>query len=62
LKRKHVDLIVANEVDSEQSGFGKDTSRAAIIGADGRVEELPLLSKEALAEALFDRIAALLPV
>ena len=60
LKRKQLDLIVANEVNTDASGFGKDTSKAALIGRDGNVEELPLLTKEEVAERIFDRVASLL--
>ncbi len=60
LKRKQLDLIVANEVNTDASGFGKDTSKAALIGRDGKVEELPLLTKEEVAERIFDRVASLL--
>lgn len=59
LKKKRLDLIVANEVNTEVSGFGKDTSMAVLIDSDGKVEELPLLTKEEVAERIFDRIARL---
>jgi phosphopantothenoylcysteine decarboxylase/phosphopantothenate--cysteine ligase len=60
LKKKQLDLIVANEVNTDVSGFGKDTSKTALIGRDGKVEELPLLTKEEVAERIFDRVADLL--
>ncbi|MBX7259868.1 MAG: bifunctional phosphopantothenoylcysteine decarboxylase/phosphopantothenate--cysteine ligase CoaBC [Candidatus Hydrogenedentes bacterium] len=60
LKKKNLDLIVANEVDSEVSGFGKDTSKATLIAHDGTTEDLDVLSKADVAERIFDRIAALL--
>ncbi|MBM3288803.1 MAG: bifunctional phosphopantothenoylcysteine decarboxylase/phosphopantothenate--cysteine ligase CoaBC [Candidatus Hydrogenedentes bacterium] len=59
LKKKQLDLIVANEVNGETSGFGKDTSKAALIGRDGDVDDLPLLTKEEVAERILDRVAAL---
>ncbi|NUM55318.1 MAG: bifunctional phosphopantothenoylcysteine decarboxylase/phosphopantothenate--cysteine ligase CoaBC [Candidatus Hydrogenedentes bacterium] len=59
LKKKQLDLIVANEVNTDVSGFGKDTSKAALIGSDGVVQELPLLTKEEVAERILDRVAAL---
>lgn len=59
LKKKQLDLIVANVVNTADSGFGKDTSKAALIGADGKVQELPLLTKEEVAERILDRVAAL---
>ena len=41
------------------SGFEVDTNRAVLLDADGGVEELPLLTKDALAGVILDRIAAL---
>ena len=60
LVKKNLDLIVANEVGTEDSGFGTDTIRASIIDTTGRTDEQPLLSKAALAERLFDRVVELL--
>ncbi|MCC6153924.1 MAG: bifunctional 4'-phosphopantothenoylcysteine decarboxylase/phosphopantothenoylcysteine synthetase, partial [Candidatus Hydrogenedentes bacterium] len=60
LKKKQLDLIVANEVNTDASGFGKDTSKAALIGRDGKVDDLPLLTKEEVAERILDRVAALI--
>ncbi len=60
LEKKNLDLIVANEVNNAESGFGADTTKAAFIARNKEVEEFPLLSKDELAEKLIDRIAALL--
>lgn len=60
LNKKNLDLIVANEVGTSDSGFGLDDLRAAIIGTNGHVPEFALHSKESLAESLFDRIGDLL--
>jgi len=57
LQKKGLDIVVANEVDVPESGFGSDTIKACILDAEGATENLPLLSKEDLATALFDRIA-----
>jgi phosphopantothenoylcysteine decarboxylase/phosphopantothenate--cysteine ligase len=59
LRRKRLDLIVGNEVGRTDSGFEADTNRAVLLDADGGVEQLPLLTKAALAEVIIDRIAAL---
>jgi phosphopantothenoylcysteine decarboxylase/phosphopantothenate--cysteine ligase len=59
LHAKGLDLILANAVGAD-SGFGADSLEAALIGRDG-VTELGSLSKEEVAEKLFDRIASLLP-
>jgi hypothetical protein len=60
LRRKGVDLLVANDVAEAGSGFGTDTNRVTILAADGSREELPLQSKRAVAELLLDRVAAAL--
>lgn len=60
LAKKNLDLIVANQVGTPESGFGKDTVSAAILAHNGRDVELVLLTKEELAERLFDRISPLL--
>ncbi|HSL34104.1 MAG TPA: bifunctional phosphopantothenoylcysteine decarboxylase/phosphopantothenate--cysteine ligase CoaBC [Candidatus Limnocylindrales bacterium] len=60
LRRKGVDLLVANDVSEAGSGFGTDTNRVTILAADGPDQELPLLSKRAVADRLLDRIAVAL--
>jgi phosphopantothenoylcysteine decarboxylase/phosphopantothenate--cysteine ligase len=60
LRRKGVDLLVANDVAEAGSGFGTDTNRVSILAADGSREDLPLQSKRAVAERLLDRVAAAL--
>ena len=57
LRRKRVDLLVANDVAEAGSGFGTDTNRVSILAADGSREDLPLQSKRAVADRLLDRVA-----
>ena len=57
LRRKGVDLIVANDVAEPGSGFGTDTNRVTILDADGGRDELPLLTKREVADRLLDRVA-----
>jgi len=57
LRRKGVDLLVANDVSEAGSGFGTDTNRVTILAADGSRDELPMLSKREVAERLLDRVA-----
>ena len=57
LRRKGADLLVANDVAEVGSGFGTDTNRVAILAADGTRDDLPLLSKRAVADAILDRVA-----
>jgi phosphopantothenoylcysteine decarboxylase/phosphopantothenate--cysteine ligase len=57
LAAKKVDLMVANDVSADDSGFEVDTNRVLVLDAAGRVEALPLLTKDALAEWLVERLA-----
>jgi len=57
LAAKRVDLMVANDVTADDSGFEVDTNRALVLDAAGGVQPLPLMTKDALAEWLVDRIA-----
>jgi phosphopantothenoylcysteine decarboxylase/phosphopantothenate--cysteine ligase len=61
-KGKHLraDLLVANDVAREDSGFGSDTNRVALIDREGGIEEWPVLAKAEVAARLWDRIEALL--
>jgi phosphopantothenoylcysteine decarboxylase/phosphopantothenate--cysteine ligase len=52
LRRKKLDLIVANEA----SAFDAETSRVTIFSADGTREQFPELSKRAVAVAILERI------
>ena len=58
LAKKHLDLIVANDVTKAGAGFGTDTNIATLITADG-LDERPLQSKRALADDILDRIMAI---
>ena len=55
MRRKGVDLMVANNITDEGSGFGSDTNRVVIIDRDGEKEELPLLPKADVAHIVLDR-------
>jgi len=59
LRKKNLDLIVANDVTMKDSGFESDTNKVQIIHKDGNVEDLPLMSKDALADQILDRIILL---
>ena len=59
LDEKRLDLIVANNVTAEGSGFGSDTNRVTLLDGEGE-EELPLMSKYEVAGRVLDRVAAAL--
>jgi len=56
LRRKRLDLIVANDLTVEGAGFAVDTNVATILGSDGTVEKLSKMSKRALAGRILDQI------
>ncbi len=58
LERKKLDLLVANLVGREGTGFGSESNEAAILAADGSDIPLRTWTKRELASALCDRIAA----
>ena len=59
LAKKNLDLIVANDVSLPGAGFRVDTNIVKIIGRSGKVDKLPLMSKEDLADRILERILAL---
>ena len=59
LRRKNCDMLVANSLRDEGAGFGTDTNIATLLFADGRRETEPIMSKEALADVILDRLIAL---
>lgn len=58
LEKKHVDMIAANNLKQEGAGFGTDTNIVTLITKDG-CEELPVMSKEEVAEHLVDALLKL---
>lgn len=56
LKSKNLDMIAGNVVSEEGSGFGSDTNRVTLFHSDGNVDQLPVMGKDAVANALLDRI------
>ena len=55
IKSKNLDIVVANDVSSEQIGFGSDNNEVTIIDRLGRVEETGLLCKFDIAWQILDR-------
>jgi len=54
-----VDLLVANDVAKDGSGFGTDTNQVTVFMPDGSAEELPLMEKSEVAAAIWERVVAL---
>ena len=62
VRRKALDLIVANDITDADSGFGADTNKVFLIDRQLQVEELPLLTKYEVGQRILDRVRDLLPV
>jgi len=60
LRRKRLDLVVANDIGAPGAGFEHDTNAVTLLAADGSERVLTLRSKRAVADALADEIAVLL--
>jgi phosphopantothenoylcysteine decarboxylase/phosphopantothenate--cysteine ligase len=55
LIEKGADMVVFNDVTSEGSGFDVDTNKITVIERKG-TSSFPLMSKDAVADTLLDRI------
>ena len=60
VRRKSLDLIAANDITEEGSGFGTDTNRVVLIDRDLHAEALPLLTKYEVSNRILDRVRDLL--
>lgn len=60
LHSKGLNLIVANDILSKDSGFGSDNNRVTLLDADDTVQELAMMSKAEVAEVVVDRVERLL--
>lgn len=59
LRKKHLDMVVANNVKVAGAGFQGDTNVITLITEDA-AKELPLMDKEEAAHAILDQILTLL--
>ena len=59
LRRKGVDLLIANDVTQEGAGFESDTNVVTLIDRSGTVTTLPKMLKRDLADVLLDAVLAL---
>lgn len=58
LRSKNADMIVANSIASENTGFGVDTNAAVLITANGEAET-GLMTKDELARLILEKAAVL---
>jgi phosphopantothenoylcysteine decarboxylase/phosphopantothenate--cysteine ligase len=59
LERKGCDLVVANDISQEGTGFDADANAVSFVWPGGEVESLPPLPKSEVASRLLDRVRAL---
>ena len=57
LKKKNLDLLVANDVSERDAGFAVETNRVKLFDAEGGMTEYPLMKKRELAGIILDRVA-----
>ena len=60
LKKKNADMIVANNVKAEGAGFGSETNIVTIFKKDGTKLELPMMTKQKVAEEILEQVSQLL--
>lgn len=60
LKKKKLDLIVANDISRPDSGFGVDLNAVTLLDKTGSVESFPAAQKDRVAGIILDRIERLL--
>ena len=60
LRDKGLDLIAANDVTEEGSGFEVETNKVTLIDRSGEVEELPLMDKYDVGHRILDRAIELM--
>jgi len=56
LQRKHLDLVVANDVSAPGVGFQHDTNAVTLLRADGSVLGIELTDKRSIARAVVDTV------
>ena len=54
VKKKNLDMIVANDVTMKGAGFSTDTNVVKLLYPDGRIESLGLMSKEDVGNHILD--------
>ncbi|MEM6347281.1 MAG: bifunctional phosphopantothenoylcysteine decarboxylase/phosphopantothenate--cysteine ligase CoaBC [Bacteroidota bacterium] len=60
LVAKNLDFVVLNSLREAGAGFGHDTNRVTLIHRNKEVQALPLMSKEAVAAAIWQEVCNIL--
>jgi len=58
LQRKNLDYIVMNSLRDAGAGFGTDTNKVTILGADGSRREVGLRSKQEVAREIISTVTS----
>ena len=56
LQSKNLDMIVLNSLQDQGAGFGVDTNKVTLLYADGEKKDLPLCSKQEVADVIIDSL------
>jgi len=56
LKKKNLDMLVANNVAQPGAGFNVNTNIASLLYRDGTVEEFPIMSKDELGMLIVEKL------
>jgi phosphopantothenoylcysteine decarboxylase/phosphopantothenate--cysteine ligase len=59
MREKNLDIVIANNVAETGSGFDGDTNIATIVDRTGVTRALPMMSKDDLADRIYDHFLAL---
>lgn len=59
LEEKNLDLVVANDVTQPGAGFGAETNIVSLLARDGKLTELPQMTKAAVADHVLDEVLRL---
>jgi phosphopantothenoylcysteine decarboxylase/phosphopantothenate--cysteine ligase len=60
LQQKELDLVVANDITADASGFGADLNQVTMIDREGKTDTLPLMLKREVADRILDKVTELL--
>ena len=59
LRKKKLDLIVANDISAPGIGFQSDNNQVCLIDSNEKIENLPRMTKKEIANILLDKIIQL---
>jgi phosphopantothenoylcysteine decarboxylase/phosphopantothenate--cysteine ligase len=56
LQSKNLDMIVLNSLQDTGAGFGTDTNKVTFLYPNGTIKNLPLMSKEEVADEIISHL------